>query len=281
MTHDQIRAMVRRVNPIPDPRALETVAEPVPVTPPERRLDMQTDSRETTEDRGRNRRRSPIIGTAAALVILMGGLLFVLTRDNTPATVAAPNATEIQDAEDPLAPGAYFVATGEEGASSIRGTFVIEGSGWTEVSASGAMKALGEEYVALLIVEVDGVYSQPCEMSGRGPAPAGSTASDLANQFAANGFTVREALAPVNAFGHDGHHLVTEVPAGCANDMFQVWTSGTFDSRFYQADGQMVEYWFLDVEGTPVMVEASWFPSSPEEDIAELREVLDTLVITP
>jgi hypothetical protein len=29
------------------------------------------------------------------------------------------------------------------------------------------------------------------------------------------------------------------------------------------------------------MVEASWFPSSPDEDVAELKEVLDTLVITP
>ena len=44
----------------------------------------------------------------------------------------------------------------------------------------------------------------------------------------------------------------------------------------------MVEYWFLDVEGTPVMIEASWAPgSSPEEDVTELQDVLDTLVITP
>jgi hypothetical protein len=42
-----------------------------------------------------------------------------------------------------------------------------------------------------------------------------------------------------------------------------------------------VEHWFLDVEGTAVMVEAFWFPSSPEEDVAELRNVINTLVITP
>ena len=29
------------------------------------------------------------------------------------------------------------------------------------------------------------------------------------------------------------------------------------------------------------MIEAASFASSPEEDVAELREVLDTLVITP
>jgi hypothetical protein len=29
------------------------------------------------------------------------------------------------------------------------------------------------------------------------------------------------------------------------------------------------------------MVEANWLQGSPEEDVAELRAVLDTLVITP
>ena len=111
---------------------------------------------------------------------------------------------------------------------------------------------------------------------------AGSTAEELANQVAANGFTVRETLTPVSAFGHEGYHLVTEVPAGCAGELNQAWNGGNWDGRYYQAPGQVVEYWFLDVEGTPVMVEATWFPgSSPQEDLAELRAVIDTLVITP
>ena len=45
MTHDQIREMVRRVNPIPDPSMLEIVDVPVLTTPLERRTDMQTDDR--------------------------------------------------------------------------------------------------------------------------------------------------------------------------------------------------------------------------------------------
>ena len=49
MTHDQIREMVRRVNPIPDPTMLEIVDVPVLTTPLERRTDMQTDNREVTE----------------------------------------------------------------------------------------------------------------------------------------------------------------------------------------------------------------------------------------
>jgi hypothetical protein len=46
--------------------------------------------------------------------------------------------------------------------------------------------------------------------------------------------------------------------------------------------GDIAEYWFLDVEGTPVMVEATQWSSLPtEEEVAELRAVVDTLVITP
>ena len=83
MTHDQVREMVRRVNPIPDPKMLEIVDVPVLTTPLERRTDMQTDNREVTEDR--NRRRGPLVGiAAAAAVILIAGLVFYLTRDARP-----------------------------------------------------------------------------------------------------------------------------------------------------------------------------------------------------
>ena len=96
MTHDQIREMVRRVNPIPDPSMLEIVDVPVLTTPLERRTEMQTRQiDEVTEGGGQNRRRGPLVGIAAAAVILIAGLVFFLTRDNTPVAEPAPNATEI------------------------------------------------------------------------------------------------------------------------------------------------------------------------------------------
>jgi hypothetical protein len=281
MTHDQIDRMVRRANPLPDLNALEPVDASVLTTPLERRMDMQIDDRPTEVKTDRNRWSGPLIGIAAAAVILVAGLVLFLTRDNTPVAEPAPNATPISalNFDDALAPGAYFVDTDGDEASSLRGTFVIEGSGWTSVDA-GARKTSAESFVALLVVEVDQVWSSVCESTA--PVAAGTTAADLANQFATNGLTVREALAPVNAFGHNGYHLVGEVPAGCGGEVKPAWTRApVFDERWYDPT-EMVEYWFLDVEGTPVMIEASWAPgTSPEEDVAELNAVLDTLVITP
>jgi hypothetical protein len=236
-----------------------------------------------TKEGGHRRWRGPLVGIAAAVAILVAGSIFWLTREETPVATPAPNAMPLDATEldEALAPGAYWANTDAGAVSSIRGTFVIEGGGWTSIPAHGARKPFAEDYVSLMVVEVDEVYESVCEMSGRGPVAAGTTAETLGNQFANNGFIVREALAPVHAFGYDGHKLVMEVPPGCSDDLDQAWNGGLFQGRYYQGADQMLEYWFLDVEGAPVMIEATWFPSSPEEDLAELRGVLDTLVITP
>jgi hypothetical protein len=283
MTHDQIDRMVRKANPVRDPNTLGPVDVPVLTTPLERRTEMQIDDRPGTEvPADRNRRRGPLVGIAAATVILIAGLVFVLTRDNTPVAEPAPNATAVNalNFDDALAPGAYFVDPDGDEASSLRGTFVIEGSGWTSVDA-GARKIFAESFVALLVAEVDQVWSSVCESTD--PVAPGTTAADLANQFANNGLTVREALAPVSAFGQNGYHLAGEVPAGCGGEVKPAWTGApVFDHERWYDPTEIVEYWFLDVEGTPVMIEASWAPgTSPEEDVAELRAMLETLVITP
>jgi hypothetical protein len=286
MTHDQVRQLVRRINPIQDPSMLETVD--VSVLDLERSIDMQVDERPMADERRNDRWRPTLIGIAAAAVVLIGGWVFINTGEDDVAT-PAPNAIALDTIEmdQPLAPGAYFANTDanqtpqEDDVSSIRGTFVIEGAGWTAIQAHGALKEDGVGYVSLMIVEVDEVYTTVCEMSGRAPIAAESTVAGLADQFASNGFIVLEPVTPVSAFGYEGLKLVMAVPAGCADGLDQAWNGGLFQGRYYQGDGQVLEYYFLDVEGTSVMVEASWFPGSSDEDIAELRDVLDTLVITP
>ena len=286
MTHDQIREMVRRVNPIPDPSMLEIVDVPVLTTPLERRTEMQIDDRPGTEVQADpHRRRGPLVGIAAAAVILIAGLVLFLTRDDTPVAEPAPNATRLSMGMEfqPIEPGAYFADTDLDESTSLGGTFVIDSNGW-QGTAAGALKQPADDgpYTLLLVTEVDQVWESAC-IAGSTPQAAATTAEALANQFVATGLTITGALAPVSAFGHEGYHLSTVVPAGCHSDEARnVWTGvANWGGRYYQDEGQIVEYWFLDVEGTPVMVEASSFPETSEEDLAELEAVLDTLVITP
>jgi hypothetical protein len=135
-----------------------------------------------------------------------------------------------------------------------------------------------------MVVEVDRMWEAPCD--GTDSDPTGTTAKALGDQFAAMpDFMTREELTPVSAFGRDGYHLVLEVPGGCTDgESNNVWGGPTWE-RFYQEEGQIVEYWFLDVEGTTVMVEATRPPESSEEIATELAAdldtLLDTLVVTP
>jgi hypothetical protein len=281
MTHDQVRQLVRRINPIPDPSVLETVDVPVPIF--DRSMDMQVDDRPLTEERRNRRWRGPKIGIAAAVVVLMVGVIYTLTNRD-PVATPAPNAVALPGVFEPIGPGAYFADTDDDEETTTRGTFVIEGNGWESLEAGVWKETFADDeasYVSLFVVEVDQVWESPCD-GGTAAVPSATTAKALGDQFAAMpGFTTLEGLAPISAFGHDGYHLVLEVPAGCNAGEQSVWSGGAWGERYYQAEGQIVEYWFLDVEGTPVMVEANSFPESFEGDVAEFRAVLDTLVISP
>jgi hypothetical protein len=293
MTHDQIREMVRKANPVGDPTSLEQVTAPDP-TIGEWRMDMQTEDRTVTQTE-RNRWRGPMIGIAAAVMVLVGGLVYYLTsRDTAEVAEPAPNATRLPGEFTPIAPGAYFIDTDGDGQGSVRGTFVIERDGWSSIEV-GLLKGTeaAETDVSLFVVEVDEVASPGCHNTEW--VPAGATAESLADQFATlPGLVIQVGLAPVTAFGHEGYHMVVTVPdegyvdaqgfGGCEGDgLFDGWMAPVWGHRLYQAPGQMLEFWFLDVEGAPnpIMVEAATFPTSSDDLRAELEAVLDTLVITP
>ena len=243
---------------------------------------MQTDDRVMVDGGSENRWRGPLVGIAAAAVILIGAAIFFLSNDEPPVATPAPNATELPGEFEPIDPGAYYGDTDGDVATTIRGTFVIEGSGWQSLGVGAWRQRVDNgPYIAFFVTEIDQVWESACGPVGAVQAAA-TTAEGLADQLAATGLTITEAPAPVSAFGHEGHHLAAEVPAGChSNENLSIWSSPAWGGRYYQTEGQPVEYWVLDVEGTPVFVEASWFPESSDEDVAELRAVLDTLVITP
>lgn len=45
--------------------------------------------------------------------------------------------------------------------------------------------------------------------------------------------------------------------------------------------GRTEEFWILDIEGTRLMIEANWSPSSPRKPVAEMRAILDSIRIEP
>ncbi len=205
-------------------------------------------------------------------MILIAGLVLFLTRDNTPVAEPAPNATELTGEYQPLAPGAYYVDTDGDEETATRGTFVIEGDGWTALPSGALKEGDGEHYVALLVVEVDEVWSSCMRVNrfGGGGDDGSGSGQPVRHQWIDRPGAVGagQCLRP-----RTGTTWSDEVPAGCAGEVKPAWTGAVFDRALVRTTGDMVEYWFLDVEGTPVMIEASWVPgSSPEEDVTELQD---------
>jgi hypothetical protein len=197
----------------------------------------------------------------------------------TPTPTAAPNPTRLtQEEYEPIEPGAYFIDADRDPSTTAGGTFVIEGPGW--IGSKEGVNFNGDNGVSLHLKPFVEPFTPVCGQSGvtaGNPMAAGSTAADLADGFAASGFTVREAPAPVNAFGQDGHHVVVQVPEGC-----QFGGEGT--PHIWIHPGDEIEVWSFDMDGSMVMVEALWLGHSPtvsQEDLAETRAVVDSLVLTP
>jgi hypothetical protein len=249
---------------------------------------MQVDDRQLTEGRSSSGDRRTFLWIGAAAVVVVAGVIYVSTSRESGSALAT-NAVDLPVVFEPVAPGVYQVDTdANEETTSIRATFVMDDDGWASLEAGVLREATSGVnsgvYVSLMVVEVEGVWDAGC--GGVAAAPAGTSAEALSAQFAAMpGFVTLEELTPVSAFGADGYHLVLEVPSLCTEGEANVWTGGVWGERFYQAEGQIVELWFLDGEAATVMVEATRPPDSDEETARELNAaldtVLDTLVVAP
>jgi hypothetical protein len=55
----------------------------------------------------------------------------------------------------------------------------------------------------------------------------------------------------------------------------------SFAYHGYTHPGQVEEIWLLDVDGQRLMIVAGTSPGSSEGDFAELRSILDSIVIVP
>ena len=101
----------------------------------------------------------------------------------------------------------------------------------------------------------------------------------------------------MTTYGYSGKHLELTIPddipfeirpgggyfTDCQGGGLQSWLAPGLSSVFYGYSGprQIEEFWILDVNGTRLMIQATWFPDSPPQDMAEMRAILDSLRIEP
>lgn len=74
---------------------------------------------------------------------------------------------------------------------------------------------------------------------------------------------------------------------GCVDGNLASWMAPTMgdpgDLPFHGYDDpdRREEFWILDVDGTRLVIEATWAPGSPREVVTEMRAILDSIRIEP
>jgi hypothetical protein len=132
---------------------------------------------------------------------------------------------------------------------------------------------------AIVFVVVDDVYADPCDPSGGLLEPRlGSTVADLAAALAAQPNTESTEPADVTISGFSGVYIdYTNVGGDCGT--LARWPS-TMGDRVALV-GERDQVWILDVDGVRLVIDAASFSGTSEEDLAEMRTLIESLTIQP
>lgn len=134
------------------------------------------------------------------------------------------------------------------------------------------------------------VYDDPCRWSTSLPSSrTGSTVDDLVAALSAQPGRDATAATDVTVGGFSGKAIELTVPVGLAFDTvngfidcdegeFRSWISADGRSfRLHQGPGQHDQLWVIDVNGTRVIIDATFYEGSSEADVAEIQAILDSV----
>lgn len=220
-----------------------------------------------------------------------------------PPTTMGDPAREIQDIWQippfaPLEPGPYFIDPDLDSSTPLRVTYEVPVEGWS--MWIGAAKFADDGHVGVSITTVENLVRHGCHDHSHADPPVGPNVDDLATALADLApFQVTSPPKDVTVYGYNGKHLELTVPdlpvdesgddrrfTECSGGQLKSWVA-PFDTEpgdafyGYTGPGYTEEFWILDVEGTRLMIAAERSAGSPQQDLAELRAILDSIRIEP
>ena len=191
----------------------------------------------------------------------------------------------------PVEPGTYFIDADLDPSTSLRVVFDIPAEGWS--SWLGATKFGPDDgHVGVSITTVVNLVTDGCADHLAADPPIGPSVDDLATALSElEPFEVTTPPQDVTIYGYSGKHLEWTVPDmafdRCDAGDVRSWiapidTAEPGDAYYgYTGPGYREEFWILDVEGTRLMIAAERSPGSPSGDLAELRDILDSIRLEP
>ncbi|HEY3428729.1 MAG TPA: hypothetical protein VGK83_08695, partial [Acidimicrobiia bacterium] len=207
------------------------------------------------------------------------------------STTASPNptseagsATTIQNILDlphfvPLEANTYYIDPDNNPSTPLRVMYTISEEGWLQwIGTFKPEEADGEDrFVGVSIATVSNLMADACVDQRPADPPIGPTVDDLAAALAElPPFQVTKPPSDVTNYGYSGKHLELTVPddipfeirfgdgyfTDCGRGELQSWiVPGGFDYFYgYEGPGQVEEFTILDIDGSRLMIQATWFP---------------------
>lgn len=145
--------------------------------------------------------------------------------------------------------------------------------------------ALLADDVSLSFWVVENLYVDPCHMSlGVLDPPPGPSVHDLASALAAQPLREATGPTPIEIDGYAGEMVTIHVPVGtdltvCDDEEYGSWVG--HGARGHGTPGERDEVRIVDVDGVRLVIDASTFPDSSEEEVAELQSIIDSIQLAP
>jgi hypothetical protein len=236
------------------------------------------------------------MGVAAAAAVLVGGAAYGVTQVETrglgteagpPPTVApskpatTPPSFQLSNGT-PIEPGTYRMAvSADTGGDRISADLTITGPNWR--SGGQPVVFQGDAWAGV------GVY-QPHQVAGASACYGGwkgrdarGTPQALARQLVAlPRSTVIQPPTATEAFGHDAVHLRLLIDDQCP-DVYQIATERAGDdygrgiSYGNTRKKVLIDFWVVDVNGTPVVVDMWHHADASIELVGSTTQVRDSI----
>jgi len=280
------------VTALPD-RVLDDVLDQLPTTP-QRRAVTPWPARRFPH------MSTPIRWATAAVLaaVVLIGVMVVNGNGNARLGVGSSSSSSPSPtASRTAAPSSTPVASGSlpqsgsvtQGSYTIGDPFPIQlgldiGPGWTMWSSGVGATSVAlyktspdpPGGLALGFLVVDNILADPCDQSaGEMDPPVGPAPLDLAEALAAQTGTESSDPVSVEIDGYSGVYLDYRNTGDgeCVN--LTRWPGRDALS------GERDQVWILDVEGTRLVIDAASFEGTPDDDVAEMRTMVESLTIQP
>lgn len=252
----------------------------------------------------RRRRVGAVAGMAAAatLLLILAGLSFAWAGRSGRALEPVPANPSTTDSR-PLKAGRQVIAKPADSIADFVRLMVTLPPGWTEGGGRLTKQQGQPGEVALSIWQIDGVYDDPCHWRDSTTslvdlrdekvhaefdlAPLDAPISrpkhgGLANQLGRDASTPKK----VNLGGVPTMMLQLSVPPSldlgtCDDGEMRSWTGRGQAAIWnaHHAPGQVDIVYQVDVDRTPLVIDASHGPAATQADLGELRSILASLVV--